>query len=462
MRVVFCQRAPKMVGEAISREAPAVGSSLRRGVGIAALVLAAAGGLASCKSDIRKEAPSSGEPSAAAAAHGPVRGVSDGEVLVGMSAAFSGSARELGSRMKLGVETAFEVANEQGGVADRKVRLVALDDGYEGTRAGANMKELLGARGVFAVVGNVGTPTAQVAAPLAVADRTIIFGAFTGSNILRQEPPDRYVFNYRASYEEEASSMVHYLVDAKKVPPESIVVFAQRDGYGDAGFAGVAKALRGYGRAEPDIVRAGYERNTVDVDGAVRAVLTYHSAAEKLKLPVDAGWGSRFRHPVRAVIMIATYKPAARFIQKLKDKGLDALYLNVSFVGSNTLAEELKELGPSYAPGVIVTQVVPPYQSGGTGVLRYREALKRLHPDQQPDFVSLEGYVVGTLFVEGLRRTGRDLTTERLVDALEAIHDHDLGIGTVLSFGPSRHQASHKVWGTVLDAEGRFQSLDLE
>jgi ABC-type branched-subunit amino acid transport system substrate-binding protein len=324
------------------------------------------------------------------------------------------------------------------------------------------MKELLGTRGVFAVVGNVGTPTAQVAAPLAIADKTIFFGAFTGSNVLRQEPPDRYVFNYRASYEEEVSSMVHYLMDAKRVPPESVVVFAQRDGYGDAGFAGVAKALRGYGRAEPDILRAGYERNTVDVDAAVRAVLAYHNAAEKVRLPGDAGWGSQRRHPVRAVILIATYKPAARFIQKVKDKGLDALFLNVSFVGSNALADELRELGPSYAPGVVVTQVVPHYQSGGTGVLRYRDALQRLHPDQQPDFVSLEGYVVGTLFVEGLRRAGRDLTTERLVETLEAIHDDDLGIGTVLSFGPSRHQASHKVWGTVLDAEGRFQSLDME
>jgi ABC-type branched-subunit amino acid transport system substrate-binding protein len=436
--------------------------ALRVGVATIALSLASAGGLASCKGDIRKDATPGTESSARPAAHGPVRGVSDGEVLVGMSAAFSGPARELGTRMKLGVETAFEVANEQGGAAERKLRLVALDDGYEGARAGANMKELLGSRGVFAVVGNVGTPTAQVAAPLAVADKTLFFGAFTGSNILRQEPPDRYVFNYRASYEEEVSSMVHYLVDAKKVPPESIVVFAQRDGYGDAGFAGVAKALRGYGRAEPDILRTGYERNTVDVDAAVRAVHAYHNMADKLRLPADAGWGSQRRHPVRAVILIATYKPAARFIQKIKDKGLDALFLNVSFVGSNALADELRELGPSYVPGVIITQVVPTPQSGGTGVLRYRDALQRLHPDQQPDFVSLEGYVVGTMFVEGLRRAGRDLTTERLVDALEGMHDHDLGIGTVLSFGLSRHQASHKVWGTVLDAEGRFQSLDLE
>jgi branched-chain amino acid transport system substrate-binding protein len=393
-------------------------------------------------------------PSAAVARPAPpvaaparqVQGISESEVLCGMSAAFSGPSRELGNRMKLGVDTAFSLVNEQGGVAGRKLRLLALDDGYEGARAGDNMRELLDERKVFAIIGNVGTPTAQVAVPYTVSHKTIFFGAFTGSKLLRQEPPDRYVFNYRASYEEETAKMVHYLVDARRIAPASIVVFAQHDGYGDAGFDGVAKTMRKYGRGDADILRVNYERNTIDVEGAVRDVVKYH----------DSG------HRVAAVIMVATYKAAAKFIQKIKDKGFDPRFLNVSFVGSNALLDELKELGPAYAPGVIITQVVPPYESGATGVLRYREALNRYHPDQQPDFVSLEGYVVGTLFAEGLQRAGRDPDTEKLVDALESIHDYDMGMGTIINFGASEHQGSHKVWGTAIDLQGHFVPFDME
>ncbi len=69
---------------------------------------------------------------------------------------------------------------------------------------------------------------------------------------------------------------------------------------------------------------------------------------------------------------------------------------------------------------------------------------------------------MGRLLVEGLQRAGRELDTEKLVDALESIRDLDLGTGTKLSFGPSEHQASHRVWGTVLDARGRYQVFDLE
>jgi len=133
----------------------------------------------------------------------------------------------------------------------------------------------------------------------------------------------------------------------------------------------------------------------------------------------------------------------------------------VSFVGSDSLAEELKERGPGYGAGVIVTQVVPHFDSGATGVIRYRDALKKYHPDQQPDFISLEGYMVGQLFLEGLRRQGRELDTEKLVDTLEHLQDFDPGTGN-LSFGMSQHQASHKVWGTVLDDHGEFRSLDMD
>jgi len=384
-----------------------------------------------------------------------VRGVTNDSITVGMSAAFSGASRELGNRMKLGLETAFAVANEAGGISGRTIKLLALDDGYDGKRALANVQELIRDRDVFAILGNVGTPTTKEALPFVLSQKVLFFGAFTGTNLLRRDPPDRYVFNYRASYEEETAKMIGYLLDVKKVPDRSIVVFAQNDSYGDAGFEGAAKMLRKRGRSD-ELLRVGYERNTLDVEDAVAKVLEYHDATVRI------GNVDRYRHQVKAIILVGTYKAAGKFIQKIRDRKIDATFLNVSFVGSNSLAEELNERGPGYGAGVIVTQVVPHFDSGATGVIHYREALKKYHPDQQPDFVSLEGFVVGQLFAEGLRRVGRDVDTEKLIDTLEQIRDFDPGIGGSLSFGTSQHQASHKVWGTVLDTQGQFKSLDMD
>jgi len=396
-----------------------------------------------------------------AAASRTVRGVTDQEILMGMTAAFSGPSAELGTRMKLGIETGFAEVNEAGGVGGRKLRLVALDDGYEGTRALDNMTELLDQRAVFGVIGNVGTPTAQQTVPFAVKNKMLFFGAFTGSGLLRKDPPDRYVFNYRASYQDETAKMIHYLLNVKRIDPRSIVVFAQHDAYGDAGYDGATKMLRKLGQSDVDLLRVNYERNTVDVDAAIKALVRYDQATVSSRGPRGQETVQQ-RHPVKAVIMVATYKAAAKFIQKVRDAGVTPLFLNVSFVGSNALAEGLKDLGPTYADGVIVTQVVPHYEAGATGVIRYRDALKKYHPDQHPDFISLEGYVASQLLAEGLRRAGRELDTEKLVDALESVRDYDLGIGTVMSFGLSEHQASHKVWGTAMDGQGQFRTLDMD
>jgi ABC-type branched-subunit amino acid transport system substrate-binding protein len=345
--------------------------------------------------------------------------------------------------MKAGVEAAFGAANAAGGVHGRRLRLLALDDGYEPERTRAVMRELLEDRKVFAIVGNVGTPTAQVAVPYAMERKVLFYGAFTGAPLLRRTPPDRYVFNFRASYAEETAAAVRYLTQVRRVAPEEIGVFAQEDGYGDAGFQGVAAALAPLGRAEGQVLRVGYRRNTADVDEAVARL---------------AREGPR----LRAMVMVATYKAAARFVEKARAVRPDLVVTSVSFVGAIPLAEELVALGPRMTADVLVTQVVPLPTSHATAVMRYREALAQYVPGEAPDFVSLEAFLGANLLIEGLRRAGRALGTEALVEALEGIQGLDLGIGTPLGFSRSDHQASHKVWGTALDPSGKYRAVDLE
>jgi branched-chain amino acid transport system substrate-binding protein len=370
------------------------------------------------------------------------RGMTDREIRFGIAAPFSGAAKELGRQMKLGIDTAFNRINDAGGVDGRMLRLVAADDGYEPTRTVEAMKQLYEKDQVFGVIGNVGTPTAAVAVPYALERRMLFFGAFTGANILRRDPPDRYVFNYRASYAEETDAVVRYLVKIRRLQPRQIAVFAQQDAFGDAGFAGVAKAFRALGVSDSAIVRLNYTRNTVDVEEAVNQL-------KALKT-------------IRAVVMVSTYRAAARFIEKTRDIFPQMIYSNVSFVGSTALAEELKLLGARYASGVIVTQVVPAVAGYSSVVLEYKTALGKYFPGEAADYVSLEGYVAANVLIQGIKRAGPQFDTEKLIDTLENTRNLDLGLGAPLSFGRAEHQASHKIWGTALDDTGAYQPIELE
>ena len=388
-------------------------------------------------------------PPMAQEAKSNVRGVTDSEIQFGISAPFSGPAKDLGQGMSMGIQAAFDVANAAGGIYGRKLHLVAANDGYEPARTAETMKQLYDKDRVFGLIGHVGTPTAVVALPYALQRKMLFFGAFTGAGLLRRDPPDRYVFNIRASYAEETAAVVNYLVKVKRLRPQQIAVFAQQDSYGDAGFAGVEKAIRALqGGREASIVRLNYKRNTIDVDDAVAQL-----KAEQLK---------RKHLPIKAVIMVPTYRAAARFIEKTRNLYPDMIYTSVSFVGSTALANELMLLGKEYAKGVIVTQVVPAVDGYSSLVLEYKSALAKSFPGQQPDYVSLEGYVDAKVMIAALKRNGRDLSTEKLVGTLEHIHNLDIGLGTPVSFSPSDHQALHKVWGTQLDENGHYQPIDLE
>lgn len=357
-----------------------------------------------------------------ALAHVPAQadpGVSATEIVVGQSAALSGPAMALGTGMRTGMEAYFNEVNAAGGINGRKIRFVARDDGYEPEKAIAATKALLDEDKVFALVGEVGTPTSKAAVPIAEAAKAPFIGPFTGAEFLRN-PYNPYVVNVRASYYQETERMAQYLVDVKKLT--KIACFYQNDGYGEAGLAGIKQALE---RRKMELCATGnYERNTVAVKTGLMAI--------------------RKGEP-EAIVMIGAYKPCAEFIKLGRKSGLDkALYLNVSFVGTAALKTELGDEGE----GVIITQVVPlPTDAKVAVVDEYQKALKKHFPSAEQDFVSLEGFLAAKLFCEVLRKVEGEPTREKLLATIKSVGKWDLG-GVTLVFGENDHQGMDEVFLT--------------
>jgi branched-chain amino acid transport system substrate-binding protein len=349
---------------------------------------------------------------------------------IGMSTALSGPAQGLGRGMRAGVEAYFARVNAAGGIRGRRLELLALDDQYEPSRAGPNVRALIDDDHVLAIVGNVGTPTAVVTVPIVNEKKVPLFGAFTGAGVLRKTPPDRYVFNVRASYADETAEMVRGLLEDRHLDPSDIGFFTQDDAYGDAGFAGAVKALQAHGFKDADNLPHGrYTRNTLDVEDALAHLLDPRV------------------HP-KAVIMVGTYKPCAKFVRLARKEGLHAIFANVSFVGS---ADLLKELGKD-SEGVVITQVVPHWSADFPILKEYRESGLEL------GFVSLEGFLVGRAFTEVLRAVDQSPTPELFVQAAESGKEFDLGLGKPQALGKAHHGFSSSVWPTVIQ-HGEFRAF---
>jgi branched-chain amino acid transport system substrate-binding protein len=356
-------------------------------------------------------------------------GVSDKRILFGQSAALEGPAAALGLGMRDGILAAFDEANVAGGVNGRRLELVSHDDGYEPARAIENTNRLIKEDQVFALIGEVGTPTSGAAQPIATEAHVPFIGPFTGAGFLRN-PSLGNVINVRASYDQETEAWVEHLTTDLAI--SRIAILYQDDSFGLAGRSGLVRALD---RRSMKLVAEGtYMRNTTAVKSAL---LTIRKAKPQ------------------AVGMVGAYKACAEFIRLARKIGLDAVFVNISFVGSNALAKDLGTDGQ----GVVITQVVPfPEDASIPVVAEYQKALKAAKPEAEFDFVSLEGYMVGRLVVQALGKMGDPVTRAGLLATIKEAGTFDLG-GISLSYGRNNNQGMNQVFLTVIEADGSIKPV---
>ena len=364
----------------------------------------------------------------ALAGFGVARAQSEGRIVLGQSAAFSGPAAQLGIQFNQGAKLFFDQLNAAGGVGKRMVEIRTLDDGYEPDRCAENTRKLI-ADDVFALFGYVGTPTSLAAVPLFNQAKVPFFAPFTGAESLRQ-PFNRLAFHVRASYYDETALIVRQLVN---LGIKKIAVFHQNDAYGKAGLDGVNKAL-----AEHKLPLAGaatVERNSVDVAAAVEKLV----AAKP-----------------DAVVQIAAYGASAAFVRAARKAGFGGTFYNVSFVGTQALADELGKDGA----GVVVSQVVPsPYQPSRQITREFLDAIKKAGDKVQPNYSSMEGFLAARIFTEGLRQAAASgkISRDSFISGMEGLGSQVIS-GFPVSFGPNDHTASTFVEMSMLTVDGRVRT----
>ena len=339
-------------------------------------------------------------------------GVTDKTVVIGSCSALEGPSHALGTQQIKGAQAYFELINEEGGIAGRKLKLLAFDDSYDPAKTETCFKRLE-SQHVFALGFFVGTPTAVKYLPMAEEAKIPLVGLFTGAQTL-YTPLRHWVINVRASYAAETREQIEGLWS--KLGYRRIGVIYPDDAFGAAVLDGVSGALKAKG-AEPVAV-GSYPRQTAEAERAIESV--------------------RAANP-EAVVIVGPANTVGPILRKAHARGWKPLFLTVSFVGT----DDLILTAGADAEGMVVTQVVPPYYlTDLKAVALYRKTLAKYFPGEQPGFVSLEGFIDAMVLAEGLKRAGKDLTREGLIRGIESIHQFDLGLGPQLKLDYSARDHS--------------------
>jgi branched-chain amino acid transport system substrate-binding protein len=428
-------------------------------------------------------------------------GVYDDRLVFGMTAVLTDDVESLaviGRQALSGIEAYFQYINRTGGIHGRKLELDEVNDSYDPARTVQNFEKFVGADGsqrdVFLVCNTLGTPTSVAAAEVALREQVILWSPGSGLGLLEPDPPNRYVFNFRPRFADEAEQVAQYLLTVidPNTPEQNLALLAQ--GSDDQGtldlpgadtVEGVARAL---GVPRDEVPYATYEFNTTDVREPVRRLLKWMASEDRVvtneKRYIGLVLGAVFDAGAAFIRTTLNQLSAARAGATLDapfDSAFDEDELArlatvelrmgaYSGIAATALSATLKSFGTyqwaggpdrRYGAGLVISQTVPSVSaSGSSGVLEYLRDLKALDPEIPPGEFSLETYLNMRLLGEALEAHGPDLTTESLIETLEGFRA-DLGVGAELGFSIGSHQAAQRVWGIRLDDELEVEPLGL-
>jgi len=351
-------------------------------------------------------------------------GVTGTEVTVGSCAPLSGQMKDRGSEVVSGGRAYFSYINDHGGVQGRKIKLESCDDHYDAQGSIECFNNCLKEK-VFLGTLFQGTVPASKYVPMSDVNHFPIVGISSGPDFITT-PFHPYVFQLRESNRNETREQVRKLWNDLHI--RRIGIAYQNDAYGATVREGIVQALAEYG-ASP-VVQVSFARLETNMDAVIHDL-----KAAKAEAIVLGGSG----------IALPT------LVKRRQEMGD-----NVQLVGVSPGTDLVVKGAGKLADGMLITQVVPLTKRELPTVKLYEKVFEQ-YEHQKPNFSSFEGFLIGMVVAEGLKRTGKDLTRSNFLKAMESIHDFDMGLGPQfkLSFSPVNHVGFHGgiYWTTIKNGQ---------
>ncbi len=362
-------------------------------------------------------APSASEAAAPAAPSAPATpsGITDTEIRIGTWAPMSGPASAYGVVAR-SMQAYFDMVNEAGGIHGRKLVLLARDDGYQPSRTVSAVKEMIEKDGVFAFVGGVGTAPGMAVKDTIEAAGKVWVGPATGSSAWTN-PPSKLRFAVYPTYRVEAKTLVSYA--AKNLKKTKFAIFYQNDAFGQEGVATVKATLAGLGLGELAMV----SHELTDTDLSSQALKLKSSGAE-------------------AVVLWSTTKFTATFVKECAK-----IKFAPQFLSTSTVTDPIMfQLAGDAWSGTILADWMPLPEDPAPGVQKYRDQMAKQSPPLSLGNFTMVAFALAEPLVEGLRRAGPDLTTDKLVAALESLQNWSGDYAQRITFGVGDRQGIDQVF----------------
>lgn len=346
------------------------------------------------------------------------------QIKIGQTAGVTGAVAATVSEAIKGAKLYIDSVNSKGGVGGEKIELITLDDQFDVKMAAENARILIEEKKVVALFLNRGTPHTEAIMPLLAKHGVPLVAPSTGAMLLHK-PVNRYIFNVRSSYQREVEKAIDHLFTVKN---DRIAVVHVDDSFGQDALTGAETAFTKH-KAKPLVILKA-DRTKPDYASIVPALMKANPQAV-----LWAGSGTAVSEGVKALRAAGSYATVVTL--------------------SNNASDGFIKLLGAQGEGVIVTQVFPAERATSYGLVRQAQDLAK-EAGQTLSPAMLEGFTGAKVLVEGLRRTAKPITGERLMTALNGMNRFDLG-GLVVTYSPTDHSGMDFADLSIIGRDGKFR-----
>ncbi len=343
-------------------------------------------------------------------------GFDDHEIRIAQFGPQTGPAATWGAVAR-GGKLLFDLVNEEGGIHGRKIKYFIRDDHYSPTQAMSAVRELVDRQGIFAFTG--GVSGAGLHAVKDYLERNKVLWVVPGTAALNpvEYPPSLYRFHSYPLFQDEASVMTKYAVEELGI--KKVGFLYQNDVFGKAGLSGCKQRIATYKDAAL-VAELPVEPTSADLSSQI---LRLRNAGAQTVLM----WVS----PSLAVMALKTaasvdYKPQWIAFNGLSDYPL------------------MYKITDGLFEGVITSAFIPTPDSTDPLMLKYKAAAKRLAPEERWGILFIAGISFAEPLVEAMKRAGRDLSTEKVINELNKF-DNWKGIGAPITWNKDQRQGTDAV-----------------
>jgi branched-chain amino acid transport system substrate-binding protein len=327
-------------------------------------------------------------------------GVTATEIRIGNTMPYSGPVSAYGTLGKA-IAARFQMANDQGGFAGRKVKFISYDDGFSPPKTVEQIRRLIEDDKVAALFAPLGTPTNSAIVRYVNQKKVPHLFLSTGADKWGDYKEHPWTIGWQPSYVTEAQVYAKFILTEK--PEAKIGILYQNDDFGKDYLHGVQNILKD--RYDSQVTSASYEVTDATIDSQL---VSLQSAG------------------IDVLMTAASPKFAAQSIRKVA--GMNWKPLHILSLVSTSVGAVMIPAGPENGIGIISSTCLKdptdPRWENDAGINEWRAFMARYYPEGDlKDLGNVVGFGLTHTMLIVLENCGEDLSRENMMKQATSLRD---------------------------------------